>query len=342
LDGRKMINFGVIGINHDHIYGQVNALTAAGATFVSFYALEDDLVAVFAKKYPHARRVTDSRAIYEDATLQMVVTAAIPSERAQIGLTAMRHDKDVMSDKPGCTSLAQLAELRQVQLETGRIYSIYYSEHLGSRSTVRAGELVAAGAIGKVVQTIGLGPHRTNLASRPEWFFQREKYGGILTDIASHQAEQFLFFTGSNTAQVVTAQVANYKHPEHPELEDWGELLLAGDGGNGYVRVDWYTPDGLPTWGDVRLTILGTEGYIELRKNCDIGGRDGGDHLFLVNKSGTHYINCVDVKLPYGADLVADVLNRTETALPQARCFGAMELVLQAQTRARRLGFLQP
>jgi predicted dehydrogenase len=337
-----MINFGVIGINHGHIYGQVDALTNAGATFVSFYALEDDLAAEFAKKYPYVRRIADPRTIYEDVTLQMVVTAAIPSERAAIGLTAMRHGKDVMSDKPGCTRLAQLAELRRAQAETGRIYSIYYSEHLGSRATVRAGELVAAGAIGRVVQTIGLGPHRTNLGNRPAWFFQSKKYGGILTDIASHQVEQFLFFTGSNTAQVVVSQVANYKHPEHAELEDWGEMLLAGDGGNGYVRVDWYTPDGLPTWGDVRLTILGTEGYIELRKNCDLAGRDGGDHLFLVDKSGIHYVNCADVKLPYGADLINDVLNRTETALPQTRCFGAMELALEAQAQAKRLGFLEP
>lgn len=337
-----MIKFGVIGINHGHIYGQVDTLTNAGATFVSFYALENDLAAEFAKKYPHAWRVTDPRAIYEDTTLQMVVTAAIPSERAQIGLTAMRHGKDLMSDKPGCTTLEQLAELRRVQAETGQIYSIYYSEHLGSRATVRAGQLAAAGAIGKVVQTIGLGPHRTNLASRPAWFFRREKYGGILTDIASHQVEQFLFFTGSHTAQIVASQVANYKHPQHPELEDWGEMLLTGAGGNGYLRVDWYTPDGLPSWGDVRLTILGTEGYIELRKNCDIAGRDGGDHLFLVDKSGTHYVNCADVKLPYGTDLISDVSNRTETAMPQARCFGAMELALQAQAQAKRSGFLQP
>jgi len=190
------------------------------------------------------------------------------------------------------------------------------------------------------MQTIGLGPHRANLPTRPPWFVQRERYGGIITDIASHQVDQFLFFTGSTSAEVVASQVANYQHPQQPGLEDFGDLLLRGDGGTGYIRVDWFTPDGLAVWGDTRLTILGSEGYIEVRKNCDIAGRPGANHLFLVDQSSTRYIDCADVQLPYGGQLVADILNRTETAMPQAHCFLASELALQAEASAQRLGYL--
>jgi predicted dehydrogenase len=252
----------------------------------------------------------------------------------------MRHGKDYMSDKPGFTTLEQLEEARRVQAETGRIYSICYSERFENRATVRAGELVKAGAIGQVIQTIGLGPHRTNLPSRPEWFFQHDQYGGIIADIGSHQADQFLFFTESTTADVVAAQVANYRHPQYPGLEDFGDLVLRGDGGTGYIRVDWFTPDGLGTWGDTRLTILGSDGYIEVRKNIDIAGRPGGNHLFLVDQKDTHYIDCQDVDLPYGRQLVSDIVNRTETAMPQRHCFLASELVLRAQATAQRLGYL--
>ncbi len=203
-------------------------------------------------------------------------------------------------------------------------------------AAVKAGELVKAGAIGKVVQTIGLGPHRINIPSRPAWFFEKAKYGGILTDIASHQADQFLFYTGSTSAEVVMAQVANVNHPQYPELEDFGDMVLRGDGGMGYVRVDWFTPDGLPTWGDGRLTILGTDGYIELRKYVDIAGRAGGDHLFLVDKAGVQYIDCKDVPRPYGRLLIADILNRTETAMPQAHAYLASELCLKAEAMAEQ------
>ena len=247
----------------------------------------------------------------------------------------MQSGKDFMSDKPGFTSLDQLAEARRVQAETGRIYSIYFSERLGNPATVRAGELVQAGAVGQVVQTVGLGPHRINPPSRPAWFFKKAQYGGILTDIASHQVDQFLFFSGSTRAEVVYSQVANYKYPEYPELEDFGEISLRGENCTGFIRVDWFTPDGLPTWGDGRLTILGTEGYIELRKYVDIAGKPGGDHLFLVDKSGMHYYDCKNVKCPYGQQLLADILNRTETAVPQAHTFLASELALVAEQRAR-------
>jgi predicted dehydrogenase len=315
-------------------------LLEAGAVFVSFYAREPELVAEFAPKYSQAAQAGGIEEILEDESIDLIVSAAIPCERAPLGIRAMQHGKDFMSDKPGVTTFEQLAEVRKVQAETGRLYSICFSERLSNRATVKAAELVQAGAIGQVVQTVGIGPHRIRLASRPEWFFQREQYGGILTDIGSHQCDQFLFFTGSTQAEVILAQVANYKYPQYPGLEDFGDMLVRGDKGTGYIRIDWFTPDGLPTWGDGRLTILGTEGYIELRKYCDIAGRPGGDHLFLVNQQKMQYIDCSGVHLPYGEQLIADVLHRTETAMSQAHCFLASELALQAEQTAHRLGNL--
>ncbi|GAB4109971.1 MAG: Gfo/Idh/MocA family oxidoreductase [Roseiflexaceae bacterium] len=340
------ITFAAIGLNHGHIYGQTNLLLNAGARLASFYAEEDDLAAQYAASFPQATRVGDKRAILEDPAIQLVISAAIPDQRAPLGIEVMQHGKDYMADKPGFATLDQLAAVRQVQAETGRIYSICFSERLENRATVRAGQLVHAGTIGRVVQTIGLGPHRANMPSRPEWFFRPASYGGIINDIASHQADQFLFFTGATRAEVVSAQIGNFRYHEHPGFEDFGDLLLRGwadDGreATGYVRVDWYTPNGLATWGDGRLTILGTEGYIELRKYIDIAGRPGGSHLFLVDQQGTHYIDCSDTELPYGHQLIDDILNRTETAMPQAHCFLASELVLKAQAQATRLGDLK-
>lgn len=329
------LRFSVIGLNHGHINGQTQAMLRAGGELVAFYAKEPDLAAAFAKQFPQAKLARSASEILEDRSIQLIVSASIPNERAPLGIEVMRHGKDFMVDKPGITSLTQLAEVRRVQQQTHRIYSIMYSERLENKATVKAGELVRAGAIGKVIQTIGLGPHRTNLKTRPPWFFQKARYGGIICDIGSHQFDQFLFFTGSTQAEVVASQVGNVHHPRYPELEDFGDAMLRGNGGMGYIRVDWFTPDGLPTWGDGRLTILGTDGYIEIRKNVDIAGRPGGSHLFLVDQKGVQYIDCQDVDLPYGRQLIDDILNRTETAMPQAHCFLATELALKAQQQAQ-------
>jgi predicted dehydrogenase len=340
MASQPSIRFGVIGANHPHIYGQANLLLKAGAELVSFYASEPDLSAQFSSAYPQARQVESADEILEDESIHLIVSAAIPDERAPLGIQAMRHGKDFMSDKPAFVSLEQLEEVRRVQAETGRIFSIDYSERLDVPAAVKAGELVGAGAIGKVVQTIGMGPHRARMETRPDWFFTTERYGGIITDIGAHQADQFLFYTSSTEAEVVSAQVGNFKYPQYPAFEDFGDLTLRGNGGTGYIRLDWYTPDGLDTWGDGRLFILGTEGYIELRKYADITGRLGGNHLFLVDQQKMRYMDCRDVELPYGRQLIHDILHRTETAMPQAHCFLASELAIKAQMMAVRLGHL--
>ncbi|WP_461099011.1 Gfo/Idh/MocA family protein [Spirosoma luteolum] len=334
LRGANRIKFAAVGLNHGHIYGQVEAVIRGGGELVAFYAKEPDLAAAFAKRYPQAKQAASEQAVLDDKSIQLVLSAGIPADRAPLGIRVMKAGKDYMSDKPGITTLEQLAEVRKVQQATQRIYSIMYSERFENRATVKAGELVKAGAIGKVIQTIGLGPHRMTPQSRPAWFFEKKAYGGILCDIGSHQFDQFLFFTGSTSADVVASEVGNVHHPQYPGLEDFGDVMVRGNGGMGYVRVDWFTPDGLKTWGDGRLTILGTEGYIEIRKNIDIAQHDGGNHLYLVNNKETRYIDCSQEPLPYGQLLVDDVLNRTETAMPQAHCFLATELALKAQKQA--------
>jgi len=333
------IKFGVIGLNHGHINGQTNAVLRAGGEFVSVYAKEPELLGPFMKQFPQAKLARAENEVLEDKSIQLVLSAGIPDERGPLGVRVMQHGKDYMVDKPGLTTLEQLAEVRKVQAQTKRIYSIMYSERLENRATVRAGELVKSGAIGRVVQTIGMGPHRMNPKTRPAWFFERARYGGILCDIGSHQGDQFLYFTGSTSADVVASQVGNVNNPQYPGLEDFGDTMVRGNGGSGYIRVDWFTPDGLATWGDGRLTILGTDGFIEIRKNIDVGGRPGGSHLFLTDQKETRYIDCSKVELPYGAQLVADVINRTETAMPQAHCFMATELMLKAQKQAQRVTF---
>jgi len=186
---------------------------------------------------------------------------------------------------------------------------------------------------------LGLGPHRLNAASRPDWFFKKEQYGGILCDIGSHQFEQFLTFTGATDATVTNAAVANYANPQYPELEDFGEANLLGDNGaTNYIRVDWLTPAGLGTWGDGRMVLLGTKGYIELRKYLDVGREPTGDHVYLVDENGEHHLHVAgQVGFRFFGELILDCLSRTEKAMTQAHIFKAAELCLKAQAVARKI-----
>ena len=333
------IKFGVIGLDHNHIMGMTAAVIRGGGQLAAFYTTLPKAIADFKKIYPDARLATSEDEILNDPSIQLVASASIPNLRAPLGIRVMRHGKDFLSDKPAVTTLEQLAEVRTVSAETGRMFAIMYSERLEVRAAVQAGYMIKDGAIGKVVQTINIAPHQVNAPSRPDWFWDPAQYGGILCDIGSHQADQFVYYTGSTHAEVTASQIANVNHSDHPKFQDFGDMMLHGNGGAGYVRVDWFTPDGLGTWGDGRLFILGTEGYIELRKYIDVAGRPGGNHLFVVDQKKARYIDCNKVALPFGPQFVADIVNRTHTAQDQAQALLAAELVLKAQKGANVLTF---
>jgi predicted dehydrogenase len=330
------IRFSAIGLDHAHIYGMTRAIQRGGGELVSFYAQDPAQIAQYRKEFGDVKLARGEDAILGDKSVQLILGAPIPDLRAPLGIRVMKAGKDYLGDKPAITSLEQLAEVRKTIQETRRKFAIMYSERLEVRSAVHAGELVRQGAIGKVVQTVNLAPHRMNIPSRPEWFFDKARYGGILTDIGSHQADQFLYYTSSTKAHVVAAQTGNFNCPQYPKFEDFGDMIMTGDGGTGYVRVDWFTPDGLDTWGDGRLFILGTEGYIELRKYTNVATAKGGNHLYIVDKKQARYIDCNKVPLPFGPQFVRDVVERSDTAQNQDQALLAAELVLQAQKMATR------
>lgn len=336
------VRFAAVGLDHAHIHGQIAGLIEAGAEFVAMATADPSaLVATQVReRYPDVPVVDRPGDLIARDGIDLIVTAAVPDRRGPIAVAALRAGKDVVADKPGCLSFAQLEEIEKAVAETGRFWSVTFSERFEVRCVIKAGELVRAGRIGTVVQTLGLGPHRigssgvASTSGRPDWFYDHHRNGGILVDVASHQIDQFLWFTGARTAEVVASTVGNFARPDQPGLQDFGDLLLRSDNAQGYIRVDWYTPAGLPTWGDGRLMILGTEGYIELRKYVDIAGRPGGDHLFVVDQEKTEYVDCSEVELTYYADLVRDVRERSTTAAPQEHTFETMRLALTAQQQA--------
>jgi predicted dehydrogenase len=334
---KHSIRFGVIGLDHAHIYGMTQAVQRGGGKLVAVYGSDPKQIADFRAKFGDVKVARSENEILEDKSIQLIAGAPIPDLRAPLGVRVMQAGKDYLADKPGITTLEQLAEVRRAVQSTGRKFAIMYSERLEVRSAVYAGELIKQGAIGRVIQTVNLAPHRVNAPSRPEWFWDKARYGGILTDIGSHQADQFLYYTNSTQARVVASQTGNLAYPQHPKFEDFGDMVIAGNGGTGYVRVDWYTPDGLSTWGDGRLFILGSDGYIELRKYINIASNlPGGNHLYIVDNKQARHIDCNAVELPFGPQFVTDIVERTQSAQDQQQALLAAELVLTAQQRATR------
>ena len=332
--------FSAVRLDHGHIYGMCNGLTEAGGTLKYVYDRDPAKVAAFLKAFPQAKAARNEKEALEDAETHMIAGAAVTSERCSLGLHAMECGKDYFTDKAPFTTLEQLDSARESVKRTGKKYMVYYAERLHDEGSILAGYIAKSGEIGKVISVTGFGPHRLGAPSRPAWFFEREKYGGILCDIGSHQIEQYLYYTGEEDATVESSRIANFAHPEYPELEDFGDCNLTGkNGAAGYFRVDWFTPDGLRTWGDGRMFIQGTEGFIEVRKYVNLASdQNGGGHVYVINGKEEKYINASGTTgYPFFGELILDCLNRTETAMTQEHAFKAAELCLIAQKQATRI-----
>ena len=325
---------GAIGLDHGHIYGMCNGLEEAGAEIALVYDRDPEKIRQFISKYPSAAAAASADEIY-NSDVDLIATAAIPSDRAGIAARAIEHGKDAFSDKPSVTSLEQIERLRVLTAATGRKYFTYFSERLHVEASVYAEQLIRDGAIGRVVQVMGWGPHRLG-TNRPDWFYDPERYGGIITDIGCHQIEQLVFFSGAEDAEIVHSRTGNYNHREYPEFQDFGDAMLrCSNGVTGYFRVDWFTPDGLGAWGDGRTLIVGTEGYIEIRKYIDVADSPEGDHVYYVNGEGEHHV-CASGKcgFPFFGKMIRDCLDRTENSMKQSYIFRIMELAVQAQNNA--------
>ncbi len=331
--------FAAAHLDHGHIYGQCNGLLEAGAELKWVYDPDPKKVEAFRAKFPSVRVARSLDEILADGAVRLLAAAAIPCDRGPLGCRVMEAGKDYFTDKTPFTAFDQLDRARAAVIATRRKYMVYFSERLHVESAMYATDLVQQGAVGRVVQVLGLGPHRLSKESRPAWFFERAKYGGILCDIGSHQFEQFLTFSGATDAVVNHAAVGNFANPDKPEFEDFGEAALVGNNGaSNYIRVDWYTPAGLSTWGDGRMVILGTKGYIELRKYVDVAREKTGDHVYLVDEKGEHHLPVAgQVGFRFFGELILDCLNRTEKAMTQTHVFKAAELCLRVQAAAKRI-----
>ena len=330
---------GVIGLDHGHIYGMCNGLTEAGAEIRSVYDPDPTKMAEFQKAFPQAATARSEDEVLHDPQIHLIASAPIPVQRGDLGIRAMELGKDYFTDKPPFTTEQQLLAARKKTSETGRFFAVYYSERIHVEASVMAERLIQEGAIGRVLQVINLAPHRISANLRPPWFFDRSQYGGILVDIGSHQIEQFLCYVNTIDAEVVSSRVANYQYKQYEGFEDFGDACLtAANGSTGYFRVDWFTPDGLGAWGDGRMFVLGTEGYIEVRKYIDIARDPEGDHLFLVNHEGEQYLQTAGKEgFPFFGNFIIDCLERTQTAYDQNMSFKAIELALTAQKHAVRV-----
>ena len=331
--------FSVIGLDHGHIYAMVNGLIEAGAEVVAVADSDAARAEDFCRRYPGAVVSTEDD-ILADSSIQLIASAIRPDKRAALGIRAMESGKHYFCDKPGMLRMEDIQKVREVCMATGRKYMVYFGERVHVEGAVYAERLIKEGRIGRVVAINIMAPHRLNAPTRPEWFFDPERNGGILVDIGSHQYEQLLAYTGSRKAEVRYSAKGNKNTKDHPEFEDFGEAVIETESGAScFVRVDWFTPDGLGAWGDGRVFIIGTEGTIEIRKYINVAESRTGDHVYIVDREGERHEEVTGkTGFPFFGEFILDCINGTDTAMDEEHVLESMRLAIEADEKAEKTG----
>lgn len=336
-----MTGFAVVGADHLHLFAIAAGLVEAGARPVA-HVETGDLIAGYAGWQGDSEARTFDEVLAAD-DIDLVVTVGIPDERAEVAAAAIDAGKAVLSAKPGVTSRAGLDRVRAaIDGRPGRPWTVLFSERFENRAVGRAVAMARAGAIGRVVAVSGSAPHTLGAEHRPAWFWDPARSGGILVDLASHQVDQFLALCGTDEpgggVDVVGSWVGNVACPDHPAMQDIGSLVLRGPEAIGDHRVDLLSPAGLPSWGDVRLVVTGTEGTLEVRANVDPAGVEGGEHLIHVDAEGVRRIDVSGDELRWAHELLADLADDGERVMTQDHVLAVSDLTLRAQEQAAPWG----
>jgi predicted dehydrogenase len=333
------MRFAVIGLSHVHALSMTEALLGLPEVACDGFAPEDTPVArgfqsVFSDLRPRPRED-----LLGDPAIDLVLCADVNGLRGSVLAEALAAGKHVFVDKPPVTTLQDLETVERAAKKNGKLFFVYFGERLDNPLLLKTKQLIGEGRIGRVVNFIGLGPHKLSIEHRPAWMFDPALYGGILNDIASHQVELFTWLTGQQVARF-RSRVGNFGTPQYPTFEDFGDAWFEGDGGaTGYVRVDWFTPDALPTWGDIRQMLVGTEGTLEIRSNINVGSADAGPVLLLTTReSAPEVVDPGDIDTAWAPKLVADIQDGVNRLMPHDRTFQALRTVLSMQSQAERIG----
>lgn len=336
-DDLDAVRFAVIGVDHPHAAVLAAGLLDAGATCVGWAdpsgSAGHGRAGVFPGLFPALPERTSEELLASG--LDLAVLAPIPNQRAKIAIGALDAGVDVLVAKPGATCTDDLDAVEAAAVASGKRWWVAFTEHFTSRAVVRADEIIASGRIGTVRHVLGIGPHRVG-PNRPDWFFDPGRAGALIVDLASHQLHHAARLLGTSDLTVLAARTTSAAARSEP----WpggvmlGEVLVEGGTGSAYLRVDWLTPDGLPSWGDVRLFVTGDVGTIEVRSNCDPGGSPGGDHLVVVDAHGVERMDCSADPLGWAHALLADVRDDTETLTTTEHSIAVSRLALRAAAAA--------
>jgi predicted dehydrogenase len=250
-----VIRVAILGAAHPHLSYVLDELPhRPGCRLVA--AAEDDPAMraqyLSGLDVPVYARVDDLLADHE---IDVAVVAGVYARRADAVLAALAAGAHVLADKPLCTTLDQLAAIEQRGGEVSLLLEKRFHP-----ATLAAADLLADGVLGELALVAATGPHKLNAAARPDWFWRRDHYGGIASDLPVHDIDLVLHLTGATSGTVAALTGA----ARRPDFDDHVAVLLRAGDVAATIEANWMSPEAVDVHGHYRMRLAGTLGTAEL------------------------------------------------------------------------------
>ena len=257
----------IAGFRHNHIFELFDKIAATPGCAVAACCEEDPATREALRNHPRCAGVPlydDFSAMLREVECDIVGIGDYYAKRGPLAIAALKAGKHVIADKPLCTSLAELAEIRRLAGERGLKVGLMLPLW-SAGNTVAARNLIRGGKLGEVQAVAFNGQHPLNYGTRAGWYFEEGKQGGTINDIAAHGVDTVCFLTGMKFRRVAAARTWNGQFPEVPGFQNGGQFLAVLDNGAGVTGdVSYFGRSGLPSYW--RFTVWGTGGWLEF--NC--------------------------------------------------------------------------
>ncbi|WP_165367409.1 Gfo/Idh/MocA family protein, partial [Phytoactinopolyspora endophytica] len=300
------IRIGIAGVQHPHIDAMLDdAARRTDTQLIGIAERDHRLRADYAGRY-RLREFDDHTQLLDAGGLDAILVGDVFGARGHIITDALSYGVHVLTDKPMCTTHADLDAIHHAWRGGDHLLAIAFEKRF-LPATLAFSDALEAGELGEIAMVTSSGPHKLTLNERPAWMFHAATYGGILNDLVVHDIDLLLHFTGA-TSGTVRGYVGNRGHPSVPEFEDHGLAAIQIDDGGPLASLDahWLSPEAAPYFGDITMRVTGLHGTADMH----------WIHNRLV--VGTHDRAPADVPLPQRRSATHDFLDALADGRPPA------------------------
>ena len=246
----------ILGIDHGHYRKIIDAAEKRNDIKLTAIAQEtDDSGSETAQKY-NVKHYDSYLKCLDEEQPDIVGIAMFNGARGKWVIECMRRNITVIADKPICTELSELKEIKRIQKQNKTPLSMMLTCRCDP-NYIAIKEQISKGTIGNILAIDTVRYYALNRSARPSWMFNKKTYGGPGIDILLHDYDLARWMTGIKWNDLKMCELKSDQYSEQ-DFEDMAFINSVDRNRFINLKMFWHSPRS--HWN--RFTVYGTKGVI--------------------------------------------------------------------------------